>query len=561
MKKAFILTAAVLALASCSLKEEFTSYTRNEEFYENKIQIQSGINACYNMLRSMFGGTSFWMTTECTTDLMFLNVSTAYNATLNISPAQPSFAATLWRYSYQGVMRANAMLHATKRALENGNITEEEALGLESETVVLRAFFYYLLTSSFGDVPFYTENVDENNRARIANLPRMPADDTRDYLIEELKDYLYPVSMGGKEGLELKRSYDPPFENRLGAAAGLMIAGKFCLWNERWDDAIEILGILEDIYGHYADNPEQFASDYLLSDVPFGHKFTPESILEMENQYSEYGIQQTASIAMYATPSKNNKSVISGEGEEEQEYIISDNYNGICIPELGKNSRITTSARPTTYYFQTVLSYDSPDLRSGEYSGGENEPRGGSGNLAWRWSGFASDDTQRLPEDRAVRWFSTCSKGIQRPWLGNKFWCEDMYYNMDSNNYKYFRFADALLMLSEAHLRAGNLETAVKYLNITRVRAGLDKLTVSSTGGNIEALMEEIRLERARELFGEFQRKYDLVRWGIWYERTVQYNDGMYLRDYIKPCHRYLPIPQDQVTYSHGALDNNEYLN
>ena len=132
---------------------------------------------------------------------------------------------------------------------------------------------------------------------------------------------------------------------------------------------------------------------------------------------------------------------------------------------------------------------------------------------------------------------------------------------MDSNNYKYFRFADALLMLSEAHLRAGNLETAVKYLNITRVRAGLDKLTVSSTGGNIEALMEEIRLERARELFGEFQRKYDLVRWGIWYERTVQYNDGMYLHDYIKPCHRYLPIPQDQVTYSHGALDNNEYLN
>ena len=559
MKKTFAIIAMALAFASCSLKEEFTSYTKNEDFYDNKIEIQSGINACYNMIRSMFGGTSFWMTTECTTDLMFLNISTAYNATLNISPAQPSFAATIWRYCYSGIMRANAMLAACDRTQGNGGISAEESLALKSEAVVLRAYFYYLLTSAFGDVPFYTEPVDENNRARIACLPRMSANDTRDYLIDELKNYIYPVSMGGLGGLELRRTYDTPFENRLGAAAGLLIAGKMCLWNERWADAIEILGVLEDIYGHYSDNPEQFGEDYPLTDVPFSHKFTRESILEMQNEYSEYGIQQTANLAMYTTPSKNSNSVTVGDGEEEEEYVISDNYNGICIPELGKNSRITTSARPTTYYFQTVLSYDSPDLRGGEYSNGAEEPRGGSGNLAWRWSGYAPDDVVRKPEDRSVSWFSTCSKAISRPWLGNKFWCEDMYYTLDSNNYKLFRFADALLMLAEAHLRAGNTATAVAYLNVTRVRAGLDKLTPESTFGNIEAMMEEIRLERARELFGEFQRKFDLVRWGIWYERTIQYNDGMYLRDYIKPCHRYLPIPQDQVTYSHGALDNKEY--
>ncbi len=71
--------------------------------------------------------------------------------------------------------------------------------------------------------------------------------------------------------------------------------------------------------------------------------------------------------------------------------------------------------------------------------------------------------------------------------------------------------------------------------------------------------MEEIRLERARELFGEFQRKFDLVRWGIWYERTKACNDGEYLSENIRPYHRYLPIPAEQITYSHGALDNKEY--
>ncbi len=554
MKKFIAIIALCLTAASCSLKEEFNSYTKQEDYYTNEIQIQSGINACYNMLRSMFGGASFWMTTECTTDLMYLNDPNAYNAILNISPAQPAFAATIWRYSYNGIMRANAMIAATDKAEEKGNVETDKALELKAEAVVLRAFFYYLLTSCFGDVPFYTETVTEDNRAQIASLPRMSAVDTRDYLIEELYEYV--------QYLPQKRSYDAPFENRMGAAVGLMLAGKFCLWNERWDDAIDILDSLEDIYGHYADNPEQFAADYLLTDVPWGHKFTRESIFEMQNEYSEYGIQQTATIAIYTTPSKSSTTVTVEDEEQqtEEEYIISDIYNGICIPELGRNARIGISARPTTYYFQTVLTYDSPDLRSGEYSQDAVQPRGGSGNLAWRWSGFEATDVDHSPDDRKVLWFSTTGKkAVNRPWLGNKFWCEGMYYTLDSNNYRYFRFADALLMLAEAHLRAGNTETAMKYLNVTRVRAGLSKLTAAATGGNTEALMEEIRLERARELFGEFQRKFDLVRWGIWYERTIQYNEGTYLNDFIKPCHRYLPIPQDQVTYSHGALDNKEY--
>lgn len=557
MKKLFVTIALLIAAASCSLKEEFTSYTRQEDFYTNKQQIQSGINACYNMIRSIFGGASMWMTTECTTDLMYLNDPNSYNAILNISPAQPSFAATIWKYSYNGIMRANAMLAAIDEIQKDNVLSEEDALQFKAEAVTLRAFFYYLLTSSFGDVPFYTETVTEDNREKIASLPRMSADATRDYLIDELAEYV--------DYLPQKRSYDAPYENRMGAAVGMILAAKFCLWNHRWADAVDFIERLEDIYGYYEDNPDQFGRDYLLSDVPFGHKFTRESIFEMQNEYAEYGVQQTATLAMYTTPSKSSKKVVvSGDGGDEEggeeEYIISDNYNGICIPELGANARIGISARPTTYYFQTVLTYDSPDLRSGEYSAGATSPREGSGNLAWRWDGFAANDVERIPDDRAVRWFSTTgSKGINRPWLGNKFWCFGMYYTLDFNNYRLFRFADALLMKAEAYLQSGAADRAMNYLNITRVRAGLPRLTAASTGGNMDALMEEIRTERARELFGEFQRKFDLVRWGIWYERTTQYNEGTYLNEFIRPCHRYLPIPQDQVTYSHGALDNKEY--
>ena len=66
-------------------------------------------------------------------------------------------------------------------------------------------------------------------------------------------------------------------------------------------------------------------------------------------------------------------------------------------------------------------------------------------------------------------------------------------------------------------------------------------------------------MERARELFGEFQRKFDLVRWGVWYERTKNYNNYATLQSYMEPCHEYYPIPDSQVLASGGALDNNEY--
>lgn len=557
MKK-YIIVFSLLSLLfnACSLKEDMRGYSRYDSYYTTLQQCQTGINACYNLIRSQLSGTGFWEATECTTDLMFLNLSNQYNATLDISPTKPAIASTIWQYSYTGVMRANGMLAAIDRNIAKGYYTEAEALPYKGELLVLRAFFYYLLTSTFGDVPYYTSEVTEQNRVSIARLPRMKADDTRDALIEELSHYLFPVSEGGLEALPLKRSYDEPFQNRLGSAAGLLIAGKFCLWNHRWDDAIRILELLEDIYGEFADNPEAFNKTYPLTDIPFCNKFTKESIFEISNAYEEYGMQATGTLAMFTMPSKGSKLI---GYEDEEEFSVSDVYNGIAIPELGAYSRVSISARPTTYYYNTVLPYYSNDLRSGEYSSGSEVARGGSGNLAWRWSGFAESDEERLPEDRAVRWFTTSPKANSRPWLGNKFWSFGMYYTADSNNYKIFRYADALLMLAEAHLMAGHTDKAAQYLNITRTRAGLGKIDMDYVGGSADAFMEEIRLERARELFGEYQRKFDLVRWGIWYERTKAYNDGMYLPGFIRPYHEYLPIPAEQVTYSGGALDNNAY--
>ena len=556
MKAKILLYAATAALAvsACSLKEKVDSYSTRETYYKSEAQIITGLNGCYSPLRGIIGNQFFQMT-ECAADLMMYNVSTDYNSNCNISPDRPGIGSTVWKNGYNGVMLCNEMADVIKSAVDEGHITAKQSEKLLAETYILRAMYYYLLTCTFGDVPFYTYPVTEENRATVAKLPRMSADNTRDYLIDQLMEYLLPAEMGKKEALQLVRSYEGDSNYRMGAADGLMLAGKMCLWNKRWEDAVTVFTVLEQIYGDFRANPSGFGEAYPLTDIPFSRKWTAESILEMGNIVEAYGVQFSGKIASMCMPLRT-----TGNTEDPEAAVpVSDIYNGIAIPELGSFARTSVSARPTAYYYQRLMPYGGKDLRSGEYSAGANIARGGSGNLAWRWMGYSPSDNTR--EKASVLWFTTVSSnGNNRPWLGNKFWCYGMYNYKDSNNYKLFRFAGALLGKAEALLMLGDMDGACDYLNITRTRAGLDKLTPSAVGNNASALMEEIRMECARELFGEFQRKFDLVRWGIWYERTQLYNDGTYIQEFIRPCHRYWPIPSDQVTYSGYALDNKEYL-
>lgn len=555
--------ALTLSLASC-LKEDMRSAATSETYYRSVSQIRSGITGCYAPLRSILAARGFWFMTEADTDLMYMSSSTAYDANCDVSPARPSIATTLWRYGYQGLMYCNSIIADMNAAVEAGYVTSGETAPLEAEAQVLRAMYLYLLTSSFGDVPFYTEKVTEENRARIASLPRMSASDTRDSCAVWMKRWILE-----KKALPMQRTYEGG-SYRAGAALGLMLGAKCAIWNEDWEQVVEFTSALESIYGQYADSPETFGSDYPLTDIPFTRKYTAESIWETGNQVESYGLQVNGAIAPVAMPTRRTISYVQDETEpedgseameDEGAQSGSDYYDGIVIPELGGYSRTSSAVRPTAYYYQQILPYASVDLRSGEYSGGADSPRGSSGNLAWRWSGYKAEDSER--ENRQVMFFffggSSSGGTTSRPWLGNKFWCPEMYNNKDSNNYKLFRFADALLMKAEALLHLGDGTQACKYLNITRTRAGLSPLTFAGMMESDDALMEEIRRERAKELFGEFTSKYDLVRWGIWYERTRAYNDSKYLQNNIRPCHRYWPIPADQVSYSGGVLDNSEY--
>lgn len=547
MKKTIAIALLIFGAISCSLKEKITSYTEGDKYYRSVEQIKTGLNACYSPLKLIYTNMGFWEMCECATDLMYLNIDNQIDAVCDIAPARPGAASLVWQRGYQGVSRTNNMIFYTDRAVTEGYIDENEAAPLYAEAAVLRSFYWYILTSTFGDVPFYTERVTEENRTKIVKLPRMSAAEIRNFCIGELRKNL--------SAMPARRTYDSGTDYRVGRALGLMLGGRLCLWNKDWDGALEFFGQLETIYGDL--------SQYPLSDVPYSVKYSRESIWEVPNIYEANGLQIVGTLASWTTPLRA-QNIVSDEFA--QEDIISDIYYGIGIPELGSHAMTYTSVRPTPFLCQNLLPFLSDDLRSGEYSNWSKTARGGSGNLAWRWLGYDPDDAGRTGEKQVMFFGSKNADGTwsrmnqsSTPWLGNKFWCPDMRSTRDANNYKIFRYAGAVLGLAEANLMKGDVASSLHYLNMVRGRAGLSDLSLADVGGNADLLMEEIRRECAKELLGEYNRKFDLVRWGIWYERTRQYNTGSLISQNVRPCNRYWPIPADQVAASGGVLTNKEY--
>lgn len=485
---------AVTFATSCSLEENTTALSTPDNFFRKYSECQSVVNSCYIPLKAIYSREAM-ISLECVSDILWCG-SGILDARLDISPAQPRFGLTMWKQCYNGVQRCNYAVRGIEEAYANKAITDEEYYDLSCEARTMRAFYYWHLTSFFGNVPFYFDDVnDEATLQRIALLPRMSAVDTRNTIIQDLMEV-------ASEAKQVRTSDNPG--NRAGASMAWMMIGKLAMWNQDWETAATALKNLEPIYGElsqygYAEN------------VMFRNKNTPESIFEIQHKYVQGGVIYTASVAAICTPTRNTTDGVTL-------------YDGVQIPELGDEAQTWVSMRPNVYFSTNIQPKNSPDIRR-------------LVNMAWEYNG---------------QQFSSVSV---RPWPGPKFWCPGMQSSYDSNNYKIFRYADALLMLAECYNEMDENDVAVSYLNKVRERAGTGEYIFKSSG----RLREEIRKERARELFGEFQRKYDLVRWGIWYDSTVSLSDYDVMKGNILPCHEYYPIPDTEVTYSKYNLDNKAY--
>ena len=555
-----LISALALLCSSCSLKEEPKSFATRENYYNNETQCRSALNGCYPPMASIYAA-NFMLMTEAVSDIWY-SLSTTVDAILDVTPAKPQFGSTVWTQGYRGVMRCNECIEC----IGSSPLDASVKIPMVAEARTMRAFYYYILTCVFNGVPYYDYMVEDNTTLeKIRVLPRTDASVIRTTLYNDLKYNALPYFSE-----EQRKRTSEVEDQRSGYALCLMLMAKMAMWNEDWVAALEPLKELEELYGELTEER------YPLEQTMWRYKNTAESILEVQHDWSRTGVQYSGNVANIVMPSNT---VVDGV-----RY-----YDGVYIEELGSEATSWNSLRSNNTYAmfrvksgystdetdQSVNSVFSPlplkaDTESGEYNtvddryymlldqdvlaklkaGEPAEIRGqkvdrrcvytlGLGN-------YETGDTFNL-----TRQYGVC-------WAGPKFWCPGIVQNYDSNNYKVFRYADAVLMMAECYIKMENAPEAMRYLNMTRRRAGVDDI---DNYVGFEDLMLKLRAERARELGGEFQRKFDLVRWGVWYEQTLaNTNNNRGLKDRIRRCHRYYPIPDTECALSGYALTNDEYV-
>ncbi|MGM9763769.1 MAG: RagB/SusD family nutrient uptake outer membrane protein [Candidatus Cryptobacteroides sp.] len=553
MKRIYYIFASLLCLWSCSLTEIPYSNVTRDNFYRTPQQCKAALRALYTPVHYIYC-EGFLYATEACTDI-WGTWGNNDNARLLITPANPGVGTTVWRYAYIGIMRANECIDC----ISASDIAEDEKMPFIAEARTMRALYYYILTCFFGDVPYYDYAVsDLDTMEQIRALGRTDATHIREELYRDLKENALPYFT---EGNGLRARTSDIRDGHAGFALAAMLMAKMAMWNHAWDDALYALNEIEAVYGDIAAYP--------LEEIQWRYKDTAEGIFEIRHDWSENGVKFYGSVANVLGPWFENGS-----------------YNGVTLPDMA----VTTTSRRVLESSKHYALYRSNGRKAEENAANAKAvfptlPLKFSEQI-YNNTRYYTDldidaiatgvtETGRSVDYRVVyklglgnlangdtfKWTRTENRGFGGP----QFWCPGMTKTYDSNNYRIFRYADAVLMKAECLYRNGLYDQAVAYVNKVRRRAYTNPATgAAGVGWNYEftdadALLQEIMDERARELGGEFQRKFDMVRWGNWVELTSKYSEISHVKNNIRPYHVYYPIPDTECALSQGALNNDAY--
>ena len=120
----------------------------------------------------------------------------------------------------------------------------------------------------------------------------------------------------------------------------------------------------------------------------------------------------------------------------------------------------------------------------------------------------------------------------------------------------FLRYADVLLIYAEAENELGYTDVAMEYLNKVRERSKATLMTAASSKiGMRSAILEE----RAKEFACEGDRRWDLIRWGIYLQAmdAIGGRDEANINKIRTERNLLYPIPTDEINVNDSISSNN----
>lgn len=140
-----------------------------------------------------------------------------------------------------------------------------------------------------------------------------------------------------------------------------------------------------------------------------------------------------------------------------------------------------------------------------------------------------------------------------------------------SANWIFYRYADVLLMQSEAYCMLNQKSKSIELLNRIKKRAGIQELDPEDAGLSQKSLLTAIMQERKLEFVGEGKRWFDLVRYAKKNDFMTYKSDvieillnnipmaerAIYKAKLSNSWSFYLPIHKDEIDMGNGILVQN----
>ena len=397
-----------------------------------------------------------------------------------------------WSQNYAIIYQCNDILEAIA-AKETAGQTEAEDMLNKGEASFFRAYCYFNLVRAFGEVPLVTFKI---NDASEANIPKTTADKIYEQIDADLKT--------AEE--ELPETWDTDYTGRLTWGAARSLHARTYMMRNDWDNM-------------YTASTDVMTSGLYNLNTPYDKVFTDEG----ENcGESIFELQCTATAAL------PQSDIIGSQFAEVQGVRGSGKW------DLGWGWNMATQ-------------YMADAFENGD-------PRKNATLLYFRHS----DDDPITPENTNTPYGESpvseaigayfnkkayTNPALRKEYTNKGFWV----------NIRLIRYTDVILMAAESANEKGITGEAEDYLELVRAHArGTNTGVLPKVNSTDQSVLREaIRHERRVELGMEFDRFYDLVRWGI--ASQVLTAAG---KNYL-PKYALLPLPQTEIDKSKGVLVQN----
>lgn len=459
-----IIACSALVTASGCKKflDKDPTFIVKENYYNNETDVNIGLAGVYDILgrEEVYGGQ--YQVELCIADEGFYSRSsyTSGPAVYNFDAASPN-VGNLWKYLYEGIERANVFLSR----IDGVNMSQENKDAAKGEVKFLRAYYYFMLVSNWGDVPLKTLPTSSVNDV---NISRTSEREVYDFITKEMEEAegmvktATVIGFGGKVSKSavrgvLARVYlkmaGAPLKDQTKYAEALKWARKI-IYPDAGTNEHRLLPSYQQIFTNYAGDKYDIG----------------ESIWEVEFYGNRGGDFEAGRIGNTLGLQCNDEAKGYGYGFINTTKKLYDSYES-------QDLRRDWAIAPYQYTYTTV------------------------GTVV-----TVADSTYWNAASIYNRNCGKFRRTYEKVMPKNK--------NYTPQNFPLLRYADVLLMFAEAEIEV-NGPSALAKQALQEVRARANASDITATLNSYEDIKTAVRKERFLELAFEGLRKFDLIRWDI----------------------------------------------